>query len=137
MTIAFTASETIPRPPHDVWSTLTDWPNAARWLPGVEAMRGEQPPRLGGVLTFTTRGAERTSTITELEPDRAITLTSSQGPVTAHYRYRLTPADGGTSITLEAEVLVRGPLKLIAGVIRSSIAKEDSAQLARLRAAVG
>ena len=39
-------------------------------------------------------------------------------------------------MTLEAEVLVKGPLKIMAPTIRGSIAKEDGSQLERLAAAV-
>ncbi len=135
MTIAFTATQTIPASPDAVWSVLTDWDRAPAWL-GVERMRGEQPPRVGSELTFVARGAERTSTITELEPGRRITMTSTQGPVTAHYRYALAPDGTGTAATLEAEVLVGGALKLLAPTIRRSIAKEDGTQLERLAAVV-
>lgn len=135
MTVAFTASQTIPASPDAVWSVLTDWNRAPDWL-GVDRMRGESPPNVGSELTFTARGAERTSTVTELDPGRRITMTSSQGPVTANYRYVLAPDAAGTAVALEAEVLVRGPLRIMAPIIRRSIAKEDGTQLQRLAAAV-
>ena len=135
MTIAFTATQTIPAAPDTVWSTLTDWTRAPEWL-GVERMRGESTPRAGSELTFVARGAERTSTITELEPGRRITMTSTQGPVTAHYRYSIAPDGAGSRVTLESDVLVTGPLKLMAPMIRRSIAKEDGTQLERLAAVV-
>ena len=135
MTIAFSATQTIPATPEAVWSVLTDWDRAPAWL-GIERMRGDSPPRVGSELTFVARGADRTSTITELEPGRRITMTSTQGPVTAHYRYAVAPEGSGSTVTLEAEVLVKGPLKIMAPIIRGSIAKEDGTQLERLAAAV-
>ena len=135
MTIAFTATQTIPASPEAVWSALTDWDRAPAWL-GVERMRGESPLRVGSELTFVARGADRTSTVTELEPGRRITMTSTQGPVTAHYRYAVAPDGAGSTVTLEAEVLVKGPLKVMAPTIRGSIAKEDGTQLERLAALV-
>ena len=135
MTIAFTATQTIPASPEAVWSVLTDWDRASSWL-GVERMRGDTPPHVGSELTFVARGADRTSTVTELDPGRRITMTSTQGPVTAHYRYAVAPDGAGSTVTLEAEVLVKGPLKIMAPTIRGSIAKEDGSQLERLAAAV-
>ncbi len=118
-----------------MWTALTDWTRAGAWL-GVERMHGDSPPRVGTELRFVARGSERTSTITELDPGRRITMTSSQGPVTAHYRYAIAPAGGGSSVTLEAEVLVKGPLRVMAPTIRKAIAKEDGTQLERLAAVV-
>lgn len=133
MTLAIDTSETIAATPDTVWGVLTDWAGMSRWMPGAEGMRGPTPPVLGGTLTFTARGAERTSTITELEQGRLLTLTSEQGPVTAHYRYTVAPDGAGTRVGLEADVLVRGLLKVLAPTIRRSIAKEDGQQLPRLR----
>lgn len=135
MTIAFSTSKSIPASPDTAWRTLTDWGRADRWL-GVERMHGETLPRVGSELTFVARGSERTSTITELTPGHSITMTSSQGPVTAHYRYGVAPDGDGSTITLEAEVLVKRPLKMMAPMIRKSIAKEDGDRLDRLAALV-
>lgn len=136
MTNAIDASETIAAPADRVWAVLTDWSGMSRWMPGAEELRGPTPPKAGGTLTFTARGAERTSTITELDPGRALTLTSRQGPVTAHYRYRLDPAGDTTRASLVADIVVHGPLRLLAPTIRRSIAKEDGGQLAALKRVV-
>jgi carbon monoxide dehydrogenase subunit G len=136
MTRAFAATETIAAAPERVWSVLTDWNRGPQWLPGVDSMRAPSPLVVGSLVTFVARGTERSSTVTELQAPRRITLTSTQGPVTAHYSYTLEPASDGTRLQLVAEVLVRGPLRLLAPVIRRSIAKEDSAQPARLKALV-
>lgn len=134
MTLAIDASETIDAAPDAVWAALTDWAGMTRWMPSAEGMRGPTPPVLGGTLTFTARGSERTSTITGLDPGKLLTLTSEQGPVSAHYRYTLAPDGAGTRVRLEADVVVRGILKVLAPTIRTSIAKEDGQQLPRLKA---
>ncbi len=136
MTIAIDATETIHATPAAVWAALTDWPGMTRWMPSAENMHGPTPPTEGGTLTFTARGTERTSSITALEPGKRITLTSVQGPVTAHYRYTIAPDGAATKVGLVADILVRGPLKLLAPTIRKSIAKEDGAQLAALKRVV-
>lgn len=134
MTLAFSARRTVPAAPADVWAVLTDWSRAAEWLPGVDGMRAEGPLAVGTVLHFTARGAARTSTITALEPGRALTLTSEQPGVRADYRYVLAPSGSGTELSLDADVATRGAMKLLGGVIRGAIAKEDGGQLDRLAA---
>lgn len=134
MSIAIDTSTTVAAPPDAVWTALTDWSLAPRWMPGVTAMRG--PLARGGVVTFTVRGKERTAVIEELDAPRSLALLSRSGPVTAVYTYSLRPAGPGTELRLVADVAVRGPLVLLAGVIRRSIAKEDGVQPERLRAVV-
>ena len=133
MTQAFAAAESIRATPEQIWHALTDWANGPRWLPGVTSMTGPNEPRLGDTVLFVARGVERSSTITALESSRLLTLTSTQGPVTAHYTYTLAGEHSGTSVLLTADVLIRGALRVLAPVIRSSIAKEDGNQLELLK----
>jgi len=132
MTLAFSDRRTVSADPAAVWAVLTDWSRASEWLPGVEGMRAEGPLAVGTVLRFTARGAARTSTITALDPGRALTLTSEQPGVRADYRYSLESDGRGTTISLEADVETRGAMRLLGPVIRGAIAKEDGAQLERL-----
>ncbi|WP_315094306.1 SRPBCC family protein [uncultured Cellulomonas sp.] len=134
MTTAIDTTTTIAAPPEAVWAALTDWSLAPRWMPGVTAMRGRLSA--GAEVTFTVRGKERTATTERLDAPRALALLSRSGPVSAVYTYTLTPVVAGTELRLVADVGVRGPLALLAGVIRRSIAKEDGVQPERLRAVV-
>jgi uncharacterized protein YndB with AHSA1/START domain len=134
MTLAFSAARSVPASPALVWAALTDWGRTSRWMPGVEGMRAEGPLAVGTVLRYTARGAERTSTITALDPERSLTLTSEQPGVRADYRYTLVPEGSGTAVALEADVEIRGALRLLGPVIRGAIAKEDGGQLDRLAA---
>ncbi|KQR17495.1 SRPBCC family protein [Cellulomonas sp. Leaf334] len=134
MTTAIDTTTTIAAPPDAVWAALTDWSLASRWMPGVTAMSGPVSP--GAVVTFTVRGKDRTAVVDTLDPPRTLALLSRSGPVTALYTYTLTGSAGGTSLHLLADVQVRGPLKVLAPVIRRSIAKEDGIQPERLRAVV-
>ncbi|KQY46499.1 SRPBCC family protein [Cellulomonas sp. Root137] len=134
MTIAIDTTTSIAAPPDAVWAALTDWSLAPRWMPGVSAMTGPVAP--GSTVTFTVRGKERTALVDGLDAPRRLALLSRSGPVTAVYTYTLTPTSAGTDLGLVADVVVRGPLTLLAGVIRRSIAKEDGVQPERLRAVV-
>lgn len=134
MTVAFTASRTVPAAPETVWTTLVDWTRAPEWMPAVTAARAEGAPAVGTLLRLTAGGRELTSTITALDPGRAITLSSDRSGVHADYRYALTPAGAGTTIALTADVTTSGLMRLLGGVIRGAIAKAEGPQLDRLAA---
>ncbi|WP_421735493.1 SRPBCC family protein [Cellulomonas sp.] len=134
MTTAIDTTTSIAAPPDAVWAALTDWSLAPQWMPGVSAMAG--PVARGETVTFTVRGKERTAVIDDLDAPRRLALLSRSGPVTAVYTYTLAPTSVGTDLRLVADIVVRGPLTLLAGVIRRSIAKEDGVQPERLRAVV-
>lgn len=136
--MGFEASETIGRPPEQVWAFLTDWSRASEWMPGVESLRvaNDGPSRAGAQLVFTSRGAERGSTITLWEPPKRLTLRSKQGGVTADYVYTLEPEGSGTRLTLQAECRMSGFWILLGPVIRRAMARSDRVQPARVRAAL-
>jgi uncharacterized protein YndB with AHSA1/START domain len=130
---AFTATELVYVPPRRVWDLLTDWVAAPAWMPGVREMHAEGPTALGLTIDFHSNGHDRSATVTELEPGRSITITSSQGDVRADYRYVLEPDGGDTRLTLTAEVAVSDALEGLAGEIRETIAAADQGQLASFK----
>src|SRR5688500_2736898 len=107
MVQAFTVTRVVHHPTDHVWRQLTDWDQAAGWL-GVDSIRADGPIQVGTTLRFVTRGKERTSEITALEPGRSITLRSRQGGVTADYRYTVEPAGAGSRVSLAADVRTSG-----------------------------
>ena len=129
MTEVFTAQTTIDRPVDSVWARLVDWDIAARWMPGVDALRAQGPTAIGTTLVFTTRGKQRTGQIGALDPGRSITLRSIQGGVTADYVYTCTPYGDGTRVSLVADCRMTGPVRLLSPMIRSAIRRADSGQL--------
>jgi uncharacterized protein YndB with AHSA1/START domain len=132
MTMAFSRSTVIDAAPATVWRALTDFPQAPRWMPGTTGMRLDGDLREGAVLHFTARGKPRSSVVTEVTDGRSLTLTSTQGPVTAAYAYTLAPAGTGTKIDLAVDLTVSGATRLLAPVIRAAMAREDGGQLDRL-----
>jgi len=134
----FTVKETIAKAPAEVWAYLTDFRNAAAWMPGIDDMTQTDPGPLevGTRLSFMARGKERETRVTALEPGRRIALTSTQGGVTATYAYSLAPAGDGTEATLEAVCEAKGAWKLLHPIIVQAMRKSDSPQLAKLKAAV-
>jgi hypothetical protein len=97
-------------------------------------MHADGETAVGTPIGFRTRGKEQTSTITELTPYRSVTLTSTQGPVSAAYAYSLEPlGNDRTRISLAADVEVCGPLALTAPLLRREMKRVDSVQLDRLK----
>ena len=129
MTEVFTAQTTIDHPVDAVWARLIDWDAAARWMPGVDAMRVDGPIATGTALVFTTRGKQRTGQIAALDPGRSITLRSIQGGVIADYVYACARHGENTRVSLVADCRITGPVRLLAPVIRSAIRRADSRQL--------
>ena len=129
MTEVFTAQTTIDYPVDAVWARLIDWDTAARWMPGVDAMRVDGPTAIGTTLAFTTRGKQRAGQIAALDPGRSITLRSIQGGVTADYVYACARHGECTRVSLVADCRITGPVRLLAAVIRSAIRRADSRQL--------
>jgi uncharacterized protein YndB with AHSA1/START domain len=128
MTTAFTASRLIDRPAGEVWRRLTDWEHAAGWL-GVDSVAADGPTAVGTRLRVHTRGKEQRSEITELQPGRSVTLRSQQGGVTADYTYTVEAADGGSRLTLVADVGMRGAWVLAGPALRAVIRRSDRGQV--------
>ena len=77
-------------PINEVWTYIADFRNAKDWM-GVDNLKqidGKQLSK-GSELTFVSRGAERTSVITDWNPPHIMELSSTQGGVTAKYIYQL------------------------------------------------
>jgi carbon monoxide dehydrogenase subunit G len=129
MTEVFTSQTTIDRPADAVWGQLTNWDDATRWMPGVDALCAHGPTATGTTLVFTTRGKERTAQIATVDPGRSVTLRSVQGGVTADYVYSCAPLGDATRVSLVADCRITGPARLIGPVIRSAIRRADRRQL--------
>lgn len=137
MPTAFTATEPIDAPPEAVWKVLTSWPDAPRWMKGIDTMSADGETAAGTELRFTARGKERTARLVEVDPGRSLVMRSVQGPVTADYRYELA-VDGPdrTVATLTADCTVGGVAGLFAPLLRFVVRRTDGHQLTHLRRAV-
>ncbi len=138
MTRTLSVEEEIHKPADEVWKALTDWPNAHRWMPGVEAMTAEGDTAAGTKLTFRARGAERSSEIVHCDAGKSVVLRSVQGGVTADYRYEVHDVDGrATRVTLVADCQVTGLLlRVVSPLLRIAIRMSDGKQLRLLKAMI-
>lgn len=134
---AFETTEQIGRPVGEVWDRLTDWDRAPEWMRGVDHMEADGPTEVGTELSFRARGKTRPSTITALDPGRSVTLTSTQGRVTANYSYACRPTDEGTEVTLVAECRTEGVVMgAVAPLLRFVMRRVDGGQVAALKQVV-
>ncbi len=137
MTRTLSVEEVVERPASDVWERLTDWKNAGRWMPGIDGMAADGGTAVGTKLVFHARGKERSSTIVDSDAGRSIVLRSTQGGVTADYRYEVHDIDGRSArVTLVADCQVTGLWRLVSPLLRMAIRVADGKQLRLLKAVV-
>jgi carbon monoxide dehydrogenase subunit G len=135
MARTISVSETIGRPAEEVWSVLTDWSGAVRWMNGIESMSIDGETVEGARVRFFTRGQERESVIAHCDPGRSVTLRSQQGGVTADYTYSIEAVDEGSSrVSLEANCQFSGIVfRLLSPLIGFAIRRTDGGQIAALK----
>ncbi|MGH3342122.1 MAG: SRPBCC family protein [Carbonactinosporaceae bacterium] len=91
----------IARPPHEVFSYVTDPERFTEWQVGVVGVRLEDdgPPGVGSRFTTTRRigGVDRTMTqeITETSPPRSWSVHGIDGPIRPDAKITVEPLDGG------------------------------------------
>ena len=114
----YNASVNTPRPPGEVFAYLSDFSTTAEWDPGViEAGRlGNAPVGEGSefrvVATFLHRKTPLTYRIIEYDPPNAVTLRGENSTVVSLDRITFEPSDGGTRITYDADLALKGPFKV-------------------------
>lgn len=138
MANGFSVKETINRSTGEVWAYLTDFSHAPKWMTGVEEMtqitRGSLG--VGTRFKFTARGKEHETEITSLEPGKRISLTSTQGGVSATYDYSIVPSGGSTEVTLNAACTATGFWWWLHPLIVRAMKNSDSSQLTLLKSAI-
>lgn len=131
---------TVQAPVADVWSFLLDMERMSRCVPGVETVealdentyRGVLKLRLGP-LAATFKGLV---TLTEVDPPRRLVATvTAEDPaiastVKSSFTSTLKPLDGGTEVTYEMEINLRGRLAQFGTAVVRGTAKKMTAQFA-------
>ena len=135
----FQVTERIERPIDQVWRRLTDWERAGDWMRGVDRLRvvGGGQPSEGAEMLFVTRGKERSTRVVAWQPPKQVALASTQGGITATYRYRCTGDGDATEVTLDAVCEARGVVwKLLSPLISRAMKRADGGQIAALKQVV-
>jgi carbon monoxide dehydrogenase subunit G len=102
---------------------MADARNFAEWDPGteqVEQVHGDGGGR-GAVFDVVARVGSRTTTLryetTEWDPPRCVVLEASNAWMHLRDEIRVDHADGDTRVTYDAHITLRGPLKLLDGML--------------------
>ena len=139
----YTASLETPRPPAEAFAYLSDFSTTKEWDPGVvEAHRlGDAPVGEGMafrvVADFLGRKAALTYRIVEFEPDRAVTLRGENATVVSLDRITFEPSGGGTRITYDADLALKGPLRIADPLLGLAFGRVGDRAVEGLRAALG
>jgi carbon monoxide dehydrogenase subunit G len=141
----FKLSETIDvaAPPQAAFDWVVDVDNIARWQSGVFASQMLTPPpaRVGTRFTETLKlmGLKLTSVceVTELTAPKtyAFNAQGSQMDYTARFDFAPAPG-GGTRITHQATIAMRGLWKLIEPMVRAEGSKEIKEEFRKLKSAM-
>jgi len=112
------ATTATPGPPDEVFSYLSDFSNTLEWDPGVvEAQRLDDEPIAAGsefriVAEFLGRRSSLLYRIVEFDPPRLVTFRGVNASVVSLDRLTFENFGGGTQLTYEAELTLKGPFKL-------------------------
>ena len=135
----YNASLDTPRSPVEMFAYLSDFSTTAEWDPGViEAERlGEEPVREGTefrlLASFLGRKTPLTYRIVEYHPPSAVTFRGESPTVVSLDRITFEPSNGGTRITYDADLALKGARKLADPLLRVAFKRVGARALAGLR----
>jgi len=127
----------IDRPVSKVFARVSDLDRAREWAPQMGRIHLEGPIREGATFLEERKVLGRTFTakwaITRYEPDRALGLSLSFGPLRGRFAYIFEPAGSGTQLTQMTEIGFAGPLDILSPLVAGEAQKEEDAELVRLK----
>lgn len=134
----FSTRVTIKRPREEVWNYLTDFAHAAEWMKGVDSMNqtSDGPLGVGTRFVFRARGADHVTEVTAYEPLQQISLTSTQGGITATYNYLLKDIGEDTELILNARCEASGLWRLVHPLVVYAMKRSDAPQVQNVKAAL-
>jgi hypothetical protein len=126
--------------PNEAFAYLSDFSTSAEWDPGV--MEAE---RLGAgaiaegtefrlVAEFLGRRTPLTYRVVEHEPPRAVTFVGENATVVSHDRISFEAIAGGTRVSYDADLRLKGPLKLADPLLALAFNRVGDRALKGLRA---
>lgn len=140
MTVDVTVETVIDREPHDVAAFAGDPSNAPRWYANIRSVEWETPPpvavgsRMAFVAFFLGRRLAYTYEVTRLDPDRALVMGTTDGPMAMETTYTWEPlGDGRTRMTLRNRGTPSGFARLTGPLMERAMTRATRADLARLK----
>jgi uncharacterized protein YndB with AHSA1/START domain len=138
MTTTFTNTVTINRRPSEVFAFLAHLENVPLWNYAISETRkiSAGPVAVGSryrqTRTLPTR-SEESFEVTELEPDRRLSIRGSLGPFQGDISYLLDPVGENTTLTNTMRLKPSGPLRLVAPLVASRVKAAVAGNLDTLR----
>ena len=131
----------INRTPGDVFEYVADIPNFTAWQEATEeaVLTSEGPLGVGSTFQVKTKilpiwSATISGRVTEYEtPNKMVIETGERSPFSATGSYSFEPIEGGTRVTFDGTVRMRGLLKLIEPLVGTSFRKQSAAELRKLK----
>ena len=129
------------RPAADTFRYLATFSNAAEWDPGVLSARQLDPgpvrpgTRFRLTVPFLRRRLELTYAVVTLAPGREVVLAATGRLLRATDRIAVAPDGDGATVSYQADVRLRGPLRLLDGLLRPgfrAVGDRAAAGLARV-----
>lgn len=139
----YRASVDTQREGEEVFAYLSDFSSAAEWDPGVvEAQRLDAGPIGVGaefrlVAQFLGRTTPLTYRIVEYNPPHAVTFLGENATVISRDRITFEPTGVGTRITYDADLRLKGPLRIADGLLALAFSRVGDRALAGLRRTLG
>jgi uncharacterized protein YndB with AHSA1/START domain len=116
----YTATVTSPHPTAEIWSYLADLRSIAEWDPSIEKARlvSGDPSTVGAryqlEVGFLGSRVSLPYVAVTVEPPTRLVFTAETESVTVRDEARIRPkADGGTSLTWDAELRLKGARRLL------------------------
>jgi carbon monoxide dehydrogenase subunit G len=135
----YTATIATPRPIGEVFAYLSDFTSALEWDPGVvEAQRLDDRPIAQGsefrlVAEFLGRKTSLLYKVVEFDPPNRVTFRGVNSTVVSLDRLTFENFGGGTRLTYEAELTLKGPLKLADPLLAMAFSRVGDRALQGLR----
>ena len=104
--------------PDETFAYLSDFSTSAEWDPGVVSAERAGTEAVGEgtvfhlVAEFLGRKAPLSYRVTEYEPPRAVTFLGENATVVSDDRITFEPIPTGTRVTYDADLRLKGPLKI-------------------------
>lgn len=111
-------------PAAETFAYLATFSNAVDWDPGVLASDQLDPgpvavgTRFSLVVSFAGRRLPLTYQVTGYQPGREVTLAATSGLLCATDKIVVTGGAGGSAVSYQAEVRLRGPLRVLDPLLR-------------------
>ena len=136
----FAASIRIARPAEEVFAYIADLSRHGEWQSQIQEIKVETegPTRVGSRSREKRKASGfpaiwATYEITAFDPPRSVTFHGIDGPVRVVGTATVSPADGGSTVSLEIDIVPHGIGRLFASMVRKQMRKEVPADQQRLK----